>query len=251
DVRHARDRARITELEEALPALEADVERAAAMGLVAASLHSRRTELEVRVAAATERRTVQSRRLEEIEVRLEPRPPSVIPQQLTALAALATHLGSVSAEVEATLGRLQAERREALATASALGEQLDDLRRSRAAAERELTETRELLQRASLEEAELRVRIETTTESCRRDLDCEPEAAMAAVCPELPPGTTADHRARELERDLRLMGPINPLALEEHAALLERHGFLEAQLEDVKAGRRELAKVIRATDTEI
>jgi chromosome segregation protein len=47
------------------------------------------------------------------------------------------------------------------------------------------------------------------------------------------------------------MGPINPLALEEHAALLERHQFLDAQLEDVRSARRELSKVIRAIDAEI
>ncbi len=47
------------------------------------------------------------------------------------------------------------------------------------------------------------------------------------------------------------MGPINPLALEEHDALLERHEFLQAQLEDVKTSRRELNRVIRAVDQEI
>ena len=47
------------------------------------------------------------------------------------------------------------------------------------------------------------------------------------------------------------MGPINPLALEEHDALLERHEFLQAQLEDVKASRRELNRVIQAVDQEI
>ena len=34
-------------------------------------------------------------------------------------------------------------------------------------------------------------------------------------------------------------------------ALQERHGFIEAQLEDVKASRRELARVIKAIDQEI
>jgi len=47
------------------------------------------------------------------------------------------------------------------------------------------------------------------------------------------------------------MGPINPLALEEHDALLERHEFLQTQLEDVKASRRELNRVIKAVDQEI
>ena len=47
------------------------------------------------------------------------------------------------------------------------------------------------------------------------------------------------------------MGPINPLALEEFEALSERHAFLTEQLDDVKASRRELNKVIRAIDDEI
>jgi chromosome segregation protein len=75
--------------------------------------------------------------------------------------------------------------------------------------------------------------------------------AIASDCPELAEGATAAGRTRELERDLRLMGPINPLALEEFDALQERHTFLEQQLEDVKESRRELAKVIRAIDGEI
>src|SRR5207248_1513596 len=75
--------------------------------------------------------------------------------------------------------------------------------------------------------------------------------AMAAECPELPPATSAAARVRELERELRLMGPVNPLALEEFTALQERHTFLEGQLDDVKSSRRELGKVIRAVDAEI
>ena len=57
--------------------------------------------------------------------------------------------------------------------------------------------------------------------------------------------------ARDLERELRIMGPINPLALEEYDALSERHEFLQQQLEDVKASRKELQRVIRAVDEEI
>src|SRR5439155_9907843 len=87
--------------------------------------------------------------------------------------------------------------------------------------------------------------------SLRREFDVEPQTAREVACPDLPPATSPASRARELERELRLMGPINPLALEEFNALQERHTFLESQLDDVKAGRRELAKVIRAIDAEI
>ena len=56
---------------------------------------------------------------------------------------------------------------------------------------------------------------------------------------------------RELDRELRLLGPINPLALEEFTELQQRHAFLEEQLEDVRTTRRELSRVIRAIDGEI
>jgi chromosome segregation protein len=85
----------------------------------------------------------------------------------------------------------------------------------------------------------------------RRELDCEPEVLRSVACPPMPPGTSPSSRRTELERDLRLMGPINPLALEELDALQERHAFLEAQLDDVRSARRELGKVVRAVDAEI
>jgi chromosome segregation protein len=74
---------------------------------------------------------------------------------------------------------------------------------------------------------------------------------MEAPLPELADGMSPAARVRELERDLKLMGPINPLALEEFAALSERGELLESQLEDVRSARRELSKVIRAVDEEI
>jgi chromosome segregation protein len=110
---------------------------------------------------------------------------------------------------------------------------------------------RERAQRAEIEEAEVRMHLENAVEVLRRDLDTEPDVAMAAPAPELAEGVTAVARVRELERDLRLMGPINPLALEEFQALQERHAFVEAQLEDVRTSRRDLSKVIRAIDAEI
>ena len=110
---------------------------------------------------------------------------------------------------------------------------------------------RELLQRVELERAEVKLRMETAVETLRRELECEPDEAIAAPCPELPPGIPAQARVRELDRELRLMGPVNPLALEELAALEERDRFLAEQLEDVRGARRELGRVIRAVDEEI
>jgi len=78
-----------------------------------------------------------------------------------------------------------------------------------------------------------------------------PKLPKRPKCPNFLNGITAPARTRDLERELRLMGPINPLALEEFNELQERHKFLEEQLEDVRNTRRELMRVITAVDNEI
>ncbi len=62
---------------------------------------------------------------------------------------------------------------------------------------------------------------------------------------------TQQKRANRAERDLALLGKVNPLALEEFAALEERHQFLSTQLEDLKATRRDLLTVVREVDDRI
>ena len=56
---------------------------------------------------------------------------------------------------------------------------------------------------------------------------------------------------KQLQNELEIMGPINPLATEECRELQERHEFLQAQLADISATRRELTKVIASVDDEI
>jgi chromosome segregation protein len=60
-----------------------------------------------------------------------------------------------------------------------------------------------------------------------------------------------EKRAARAERDLALLGKVNPLALEEFAALEERHQFLSTQLEDLKNTRRDLMTVVREVDERI
>jgi chromosome segregation protein len=60
-----------------------------------------------------------------------------------------------------------------------------------------------------------------------------------------------ERRAARAERDLATLGKVNPLALEEFAALEERHTFLATQLEDLRATRRDLLTVVREVDQRI
>ncbi|MFC7244070.1 chromosome segregation protein SMC [Catellatospora aurea] len=60
-----------------------------------------------------------------------------------------------------------------------------------------------------------------------------------------------EKRAAKAERDLGLLGKVNPLALEEFAALEERYKFLSDQLEDLKATRKDLLTVVKDVDDRI
>jgi chromosome segregation protein len=63
--------------------------------------------------------------------------------------------------------------------------------------------------------------------------------------------TTQERRAKRAERELAELGRVNPLALEEFAALEERYNFLSTQLEDVKGARKDLLDVVADVDARI
>ncbi len=60
-----------------------------------------------------------------------------------------------------------------------------------------------------------------------------------------------ERRAKRAEKDLATLGKVNPLALEEFAALEERYNFLATQLEDVKSARKDLLDVVAEVDARI
>jgi chromosome segregation protein len=60
-----------------------------------------------------------------------------------------------------------------------------------------------------------------------------------------------ERRAQAAQRLLDQLGRVNPLALEEFAALEERHAFLVTQLEDLRKTRRDLLTVIKEVDDRV
>lgn len=264
-------KARVAELEHLVPSLEqeeaAEAEAAKARGEARATLEAqsallsgRRRDLEVRSAGLIERKQFIEARLAETERRLEADAVAraeaaghreKIEKILVATERLSLIVDAHRHVIESRLAELHEKRRRQSDEVRALASHLDEMRKQRSATERELEEVRERSRRSEVEEAEVKMRLEATVETLRRDLDVEPEVAEAADMPELPEGITAPARTRDLERELRLMGPINPLALEEFNELQERHKFLEEQLEDVRNTRRELMRVITAVDNEI
>jgi len=263
--------ARATQLEGILPGLEeteaaqaaaqhARGEERAAVEAKGTHLAMRRKDLDVRIGGLREREQFLRTRYDEAERRLAAdavargeaaQRRTRIERTLTALGRLADLVDRHRQQTETRLEVLHDMRRRQSDEVRALAQQLDESRRARHATEQELEQHRERARRVDVEEAEARMRLEAAVETLRRDLEVEPEVAEAAEMPEVADGSTPSDRARTLERDLRLMGPINPLALQEFNELQERHQFLEEQLNDVRNTRRELMQVIKAVDQEI
>jgi chromosome segregation protein len=142
----------------------------------------------------------------------------------------------------------QAEGRSALAD---LVGRLRQERQRHAAARAVIDAKREVMAGLAVEAAELAVRLEGVTEALRRDADAGEDEALAAVRPPLADETDPRERLAALEAVRRRLGPVNPLAVEEHAELSERHQFLASQVDDLERSRGELRRVISALDDEI
>jgi chromosome segregation protein len=58
-------------------------------------------------------------------------------------------------------------------------------------------------------------------------------------------------RLKTAERQLAMLGKVNPLALEEFTAMEERHKFLTEQLEDLKKTRKDLLDIVKEVDNRV
>ncbi|MHB1130217.1 MAG: chromosome segregation SMC family protein [Ilumatobacteraceae bacterium] len=219
-----------------------------------------RNDLEVKTAGLQERRQFLESRLADVETRLsadaDARDAAAVRRRrveasLNAIVRLAYFVEGRNATLDARQATLQEVRRRQSDEVRSISQRLDESRRERSGLEQQLDGKRERNRRVEIEEAEVRMRLEAAVDSLRRDQQVEPQVAIDTPMPILPEGITPISRLRELERELRMMGPINPLALEEFDELQTRHTFLEEQLEDVKNSRRELIKVIKQVDLEI
>jgi chromosome segregation protein len=184
-----------------------------------------------------------------------------------SLALLESSLTAAAAERDA------ADQRRTVAE-TALAAQRGSLRELAAELER-LTDS---VHRDEVARAEHRMRIEVLENRALEELGVAPDALMAEYGPDqavpvfaepgpdgqLPPfdpdapqqtvpfvRAEQEKRLRGAERALALLGRVNPLALEEFAALEERHQFLSEQLEDLKNSRRDLLTVIKEVDDRV
>ena len=137
----------------------------------------------------------------------------------------------------------------------------------------ELDKLTDSVHRDEVLRAEKRLRIEQLEAKALEEHGIAADALLAEYGPDQPvppsvePGSAGSaageaaaqpYRRAEQERRLRAaekaytqLGKVNPLALEEFAALEERHKFLSEQLEDLKTTRRDLLTVVKEVDERV
>ncbi|MEU8105022.1 chromosome segregation protein SMC [Nonomuraea muscovyensis] len=127
-----------------------------------------------------------------------------------------------------------------------LGQELDKLVNRVHGSEMARTE-----QRMRLEQMEQRALEEFGVEAETLISEYGPQASVPGEPPTPYVREEQEKRARVAERQMQQLGKVNPLALEEFAALEERHAFLNSQLEDLKKTRRDLLTVVKEVDDRV
>ena len=202
-------------------------------------LESRRVEIERRLEGHAEER----------EAALERR--QLLEADVLALSRIAVLLDDHTEKVSSALDAWRARYHEQLDAVRAGGELLEALRQRRTEADRRSAALQGRRQAIAVELAELTLRLDGLRESLTRDHELTPELLGEVEKPQIPEGVDPIDHEVALAKRLNALGPINPLALEELAALEERHNELEEQVGDVRKARRELFEVLRTLDEEI
>ncbi|RZU44704.1 condensin subunit Smc [Streptomyces sp. BK022] len=191
--------------------------------------------------------------------------------------AVADGARQLLAHIEVSLDRSRRERDAAEAAKGVRERELAEARDTGRELKAELDKLTDSVHRGEVLGAEKRLRIEQLEARALDELGVEPEGLVAEYGPlqPVPPSLPAEgeelpedpghprnqprpfHRAEQerrlktAERAHQQLGKVNPLALEEFAALEERHKFLSEQLEDLKKTRADLLRVVKEVDERV
>ncbi|WKD57431.1 Chromosome partition protein Smc [Corynebacterium capitovis DSM 44611] len=172
--------------------------------------------------------------------------------QAEVARAVEKHARDIVARAQDALERAM-QRRDQLAQRSAeLSQQLQAARSEVSAARQHAERLTQRAHAADLERSEAQVRVDEAEAKASESLGLPVNDLVEGYtpAPDFDRGAE-ERRLKQAERDLRALGKVNPLALEEFKALEERYTFLSTQLDDVLRARRDLTQVITDVDRHI
>lgn len=256
--------------------------------LAADGANARQTEMEARLQVRTHEERVKgltgradsldraARAEREARARAEQRRARLRHEAVVA-GAVASGARQLLAHVDVSLRRAEEERTAAEAAKARREQELARARTEGRDLKAELDKLTDSVHRGEVLGAEKRLRIEQLETKALEELGVEPAGLVSEYGPDqlVPPSPPAegeelpedpDHprnrprpfvraeqekRLRAAERAYQQLGKVNPLALEEFAALEERHKFLSEQLEDLKKTRADLLQVVKEVDERV
>ncbi|MGQ7295484.1 chromosome segregation SMC family protein [Quadrisphaera sp. KR29] len=235
--------------------------RSAALG--AAAVAARGAEVEARLALRTaeERERASSGRAEGLaraarqERAVRERAAEQAARHRAGRSVAAAVLAGAQSSLE-VLERVLAEAGRAREEAAAQrGSAAAAVAEGRAAAEALAAELAALTDAAHREEV-ARVEQRAVLDALRARASDELGLAVEALLAEHAPAEGFDRAEQEgrlarAEKALARLGRVNPLALEEYAALEERSAFLTSQLEDLRTTRADLLEIVRTVDERV
>ncbi|MFF8803569.1 chromosome segregation protein SMC [Streptomyces omiyaensis] len=192
-------------------------------------------------------------------------------------AAVAAGARTLLAHVEVSVALADRERAAAAAARADREQGLTAARTRGRALTTELDKLTDSVHRGEVLGAEKRLRIEQLEAKALEEFGVETGSLTAEYGPDqpVPPSPPAEgetlpedpddprnrprpfirseqeKRLKAAERAFQQLGKVNPLALEEFAALEDRHRFLSEQLEDLKKTRADLLQVVKEVDQRV
>lgn len=256
--------------------------------LAADGANARQTEMEARLQVRTHEERVKglsgradaldrgARAEREARARAEQRR-ARLRHEAEVSSAVASGARQLLAHVEVSLVRAEAERVAAEGAKAERERELTAARNEGRDLKSELDKLTDSVHRGEVLGAEKRMRIEQLETKALEELGVEPAGLVSDYGPDqlVPPSLPAEgeelpedpehprnqprrfvraeqeKRLKSAERAYQQLGKVNPLALEEFAALEERHKFLSEQLEDLKKTRADLLQVVKEVDERV
>ena len=171
---------------------------------------------------------------------------------------------------ERALSQAAAERDRLSERRSQVSQEVSDARRALDRLSAELSEATASAHQGQIAAEQTRLRVEDLQRRALEELSLEPEQLLAEFGPQmlvpmLPLDPDQVEKAAAVEpsayvraeqeralakalKDLEKLGRVNPLALEEHEALASRHKFLVDQVQDLKATKADLLRIVQDVD---